>query len=59
LDDPLLTVREVAQRLRVSDKTIRRWIRIGRIRPVKKFSNRAGYRIPQSELARLMEPEHD
>lgn len=53
LEPPFLTVREVAQRMRVSDKTVRKWIGQGRLRGVK-ISNRGGWRIPEVEVERLI-----
>ncbi len=52
-DEPLLTVPEVAQRLRVTAETVRRWLRAGRLRGAR-ISDAAGYRIPRSEVARLL-----
>jgi excisionase family DNA binding protein len=53
VDDPLLTVREVAEALRVSEKTIRSWIKERRILHASKVTRRAGWRIPRSEVERL------
>jgi len=52
-DDELLTVAEVAQRLKLSPETVRRWLRSGRLEGVI-FSDAAGYRIRASEVARLV-----
>ena len=49
--DPLLTVREMAQRFQVAEKTIRRWIARGTLRAVK---TTAGWRVRQSEVERLL-----
>jgi excisionase family DNA binding protein len=51
VDDPLLTVRQVAQTFQVADKTIRRWIARGTVKAVK---TSAGWRIPRSEVERLL-----
>ena len=53
-DDPLLRVDEVAERLRVSEETVRRMLRAGRLRGVRLGSTKMGWRIPASELARLL-----
>jgi excisionase family DNA binding protein len=53
-EDPLLKVTEVAARLRVSTETVRRWLRRGRLRGVLLGGDRGGYRIPASELDRLL-----
>jgi excisionase family DNA binding protein len=53
-DDPLLTVQEVADQLRLKPETVRRWIRAGRIRAISLGSDRAGLRIRASEIQRLL-----
>jgi excisionase family DNA binding protein len=53
-DDPLLTVPEVAARLRVSEESIRRWLRDGKLRG-RRLPPPAGWRIPTSELRRFLE----
>ena len=52
--DEVLTVKEAAARLKLNPETIRRWIRDGRIRAVSLGSDRAGFRIPESEVLRLL-----
>jgi excisionase family DNA binding protein len=49
-----LTVREVAARLRMNEEVIRRMLRDGRLVGVRPAGRRAGWRIPASELARLL-----
>lgn len=51
---PLLTVPEVAQQLRVRSETVRRWLRSGRIQGVMMGGYTAGWRIPESEVRRLV-----
>jgi excisionase family DNA binding protein len=51
--EPLLTVRETADRLRVNPETVRRWLRAGRLKGILMGGDRGGYRIPASELERL------
>ncbi len=51
--DPLLTVTEAAERLRVNPETIRRMLRDGRLRGSQPVGPRAGWRIPTSEIERL------
>jgi len=53
----VLTVREAATRLKLNPETIRRWIRSGHIRAVSLGSDRAGFRIPESEVTRLLNPD--
>jgi excisionase family DNA binding protein len=55
-EDALLTVDQVAKQLQLHPETVRRWIREGRIKAVKiGGSDRGGFRIRESELARLTE----
>jgi excisionase family DNA binding protein len=49
----LLTVPEVAERLRVHPDTLRRWLRSGRIKGVMMGGRSGGYRIKESEVARI------
>ena len=44
-----LTVRDIAVLLRVSEGTVRRWIRAGRLK-AKFFGGRSGYRINGRDL---------
>lgn len=46
----MLTVREVSDRLRVPEATIRRWLRDGRLRGVRLGGTRLGYRIAESDV---------
>jgi excisionase family DNA binding protein len=52
-NDRLLTVPEVAERLRVHPDTLRRWLRTGRLRGVMMGGRSGGYRIKESEVARV------
>jgi excisionase family DNA binding protein len=49
-----LTVDEVAQQLRVTDETVRRWIRRHEIPVLDLGGPRAGYRIRRSELEQFI-----
>ncbi len=49
----MLTVREFAEKLRVKEETVRRWLRAGKIRGVH-LGDRAGWRIPASEVDRIL-----
>jgi excisionase family DNA binding protein len=51
----MLTVREVAERLRASEKTVRRWLKEGKLRGVRPGGTRLGWRIPEEEVARLLD----
>ena len=55
--DELLTVREVARRLRVDDTTVRRWIKTGALVAVTlpHKGRRQAYRIKKSTLDKLLQ----
>jgi excisionase family DNA binding protein len=50
----LLTVREVAERIRSSPETVRRWLRQGKLRGFRPGGTKLGYRVPESELQRFI-----
>ena len=54
MTDQLLTVPEVATQLRVTPKTVRRWLRAGTLRGVRLGGKKVGWRIPQDEINRLV-----
>ncbi len=58
--EKLLTVREVARRLRVDDTTVRRWIKSGSLEAITlpHKGRRQAYRIKQSTLDALMSGPH-
>jgi excisionase family DNA binding protein len=47
-------VRQAAELLQLSPLTIRAWIRRGKIRAVYLGSDAAGYRVPASEIERII-----
>jgi excisionase family DNA binding protein len=53
----LMTVREVARRLRVDDTTVRRWIQAGTLAAVTlpHKGKRQGYRVKRSTLDALLQ----
>jgi len=53
-DQRLLTVREVAERLRSSPETVRRWLRQGKLGGFRPGGTKLGYRVPESELQRFL-----
>lgn len=53
----MLRVPEVAQRLDVSIETVRRWLRDGKLKGHMIGGQRSGYRIPESEVERLLRGE--
>ena len=58
-DERLLTVGEVAERIRASRETVRRWIRSGRLRATRPGGTKLGYRIRESDVARFMGSDHE
>jgi excisionase family DNA binding protein len=50
----LLTVREVAERLRSSPETVRRWLRQGKLRGFRPGGTKLGYRVAEAELERFI-----
>lgn len=55
-NDELLTVREVARRLRVDDTTVRRWIKHGTLEAVSlpHVGKRQAYRVRRSTIDLLL-----
>lgn len=55
-EDSLLTIAEVAKRLRVDNTTVRRWINSGTLEAVTlpHTGKRQGYRVKQSTIAALL-----
>ena len=56
--DELLTVREVARRLRVDDTTVRRWIKHGTLEAVSlpHVGKRQAYRVRRRTIENLLNP---
>lgn len=52
--ESFLKVQEVADRLRMNPETIRVWLREGRLRGVRPGGKRAGWRVPESEVRRIL-----
>lgn len=55
--DELLTVREVARRLRVDDTTVRRWIKSGALEAITlpHRGKRQAYRVRRTTLEQLLD----
>jgi len=51
-----LTVDEVAGRLRVHPRTVKRWLAEGKLRG-KLLGDRAGWRVDEADLRRFMAPD--
>lgn len=58
--EELLTVREVAIRLRVDDTTVRRWIKNGSLEAITlpHKGKRSAYRVKKSTMDRLLRSTH-
>jgi excisionase family DNA binding protein len=52
--ETMLTVRQVCERLQVSDQTVWRWIKSGEL-PAISLGGKAGYRIDPDDLNRFVE----
>ena len=57
VEEELLTVREVARRLRVDDTTVRRWIKSGALEAITlpHKGRRQAYRVKKSTLDKLLQ----
>jgi excisionase family DNA binding protein len=53
VDEPHLTVRQAAAQLQVKEATVRRWLRTRQVHGTY-LSDRAGWRIPASEVRRVL-----
>ena len=53
-DERILTVPEVAERLKVRPEAIRRWIRAGKLPAFLPGGTKTGYRIKASELEQFI-----
>jgi excisionase family DNA binding protein len=54
--EEFLTVAEAAAKLKVDPETVRVWLRGGKLQGTR-LSRAAGWRIPESEIARLLRGE--
>jgi excisionase family DNA binding protein len=52
--EKMLKVDEVAERARVNPETVRRWLRSGELRGVLIGPGRGRYRVPESEVDRML-----
>jgi excisionase family DNA binding protein len=53
--EQLLTVQDVASRLRITPETVRRWLRTGKLRGALLGGDKMGYRIAEGEVLRLLD----
>jgi excisionase family DNA binding protein len=56
-DERVLTVAQVAERLQLNEQTVRRWLRTGKLKGTLIGGTKAGYRVPESEVARILAGE--
>ena len=56
-EDKALKVSEVAVRFRVSDETVRRWLRDGKLKGIRLGGTKSGYRVLESEVDRVLRGE--
>ena len=56
MPETFITVQEAAERLRVHPQTVRLWLREGKLRGRLIGGRKSGYRIPATEIDRLMSP---
>ena len=54
LEERWFTVEQVAERLQVTEQTVRRWLRAGALAG-RNFGGRTGYRIPEPEITRFLQ----
>jgi len=54
LDEDWLTVDEVAEKLKVNEETVRRWIRANKLQVLDLGGQRAGYRIRRQDAEEFL-----
>jgi excisionase family DNA binding protein len=54
LDEDWLTVEEVAEKLKVNEETVRRWIRANKLQVLDLGGQRAGYRIRRQDAEEFL-----
>ena len=52
--EQLLTAQDVAERLKITPETVRRWLRTGKLHGALPGGDKMGYRIAEGEVARLL-----
>lgn len=57
MQEEWLTVEEAAQRLKVHPETVRVWLREGTLKGTQPLQRRIGWRIPASEIERVLRGE--
>lgn len=51
----LLTVREVADRLHISEYTVREWLRLKKLKGYRPGGTKAGWRVREADLDQFLE----
>jgi excisionase family DNA binding protein len=54
IDEEYYTPADIAKRLKVSEETVRRWLRSGDLKGLQ-FGRRGGFRVPASALHEFLE----
>jgi excisionase family DNA binding protein len=55
-DEQWFTVVDIAQRLKVHEETVRRWLREGRLRG-RNFGGKTGYRVRERDFEAFLDDE--
>ena len=55
VDEQWLTTREIAQRLKLTEYTVREWLRTSRLKGYRPGGDRAGWRVRESDLNEFLE----
>jgi len=50
----MLSVEEVAARMKASPQTVRRWLRDGRLRGIRPGGTKLGWRVREADLERFI-----
>ena len=56
-NEPFLTVAAAAERLAISQESVRIWLRTGKLRGYRPGGVKIGWRIPASEVERVLRSE--
>jgi excisionase family DNA binding protein len=59
MPEKFITVQDAAEQLQVHPQTVRLWLREGKLRGRLIGGRKSGYRIPASEIERLLSPDED
>ena len=57
MPERFITVQEAAEQLQVHPQTVRLWLREGKLKGRLIGGRKSGYRIPPSEIERLLSPD--